>query len=178
MAGAASGISQPTRQQITSDLGLPQGMIDQALQNLTRSTVQHVTDVEILRDGGTIVFTIETDDRQRLDFSLASPIHGDPRLLSVGVSKYSDKNLRTISQCSFQPGGKHESRILGLLRRWVAKQDSSSTERPVELIGSVVDYLSAREGTNDLADDLSETDPLKIRVVPAQGGNKRRENNS
>lgn len=143
-------------------------MIGAAFQFLANSSALKVTDVGILRDGGTIIFGIETDDRQRLDFSLASPFHGEPRLLSVGVSEYSDQNLRTTSRFAFQPGGKMESQLLGILRRWLSKQDSPSKESRLDLIASVVENLSTREGTNDSPDDLSEIASLKIRVALVQ----------
>lgn len=141
-------------------------MRNKIIDFLSKASCLTLHDVDICRDGGTIVFDVETEGQGELSFALNSPFKGEPRLLTVGIAEYSDLNLKTVRRFSFVPGHEKEKQICAFLRDWLVQESEklNSNARWIELIQSVLDVLNEREAPSNSEDVLSEIEPLKIRI--------------
>ncbi len=115
--------------------------------------MMNISDIDIMRDGGTIIFTI-TDDGWITDYSLQSPFLGEPRPIFLGRK-----------QLGFDSS--EEKELLTTLKAWYATEvdetlaaaitelenppfEFKRTEihqqaRPYFLIKTVIDCLSKRQ---------------------------------
>src|SRR6187455_978596 len=77
-----------------------------------------VSNIDICRDGGTVIFEITDGSGKALTGTLITPFQGTPRRLTLGISGFESPNLLCIRRYAMTPGGPSEAVIYDILRYW------------------------------------------------------------
>ena len=125
-----------------------------------------ISRIDILRDGGTVIFEIVDESGKVLSGTLATSWDGVPRRLTLGGSNFELPNLLKTERFALMPGGPTEALVCQILQDWLASDGSSvarvsSSAR--EHIESVVVVLRERLGTTE-SDELEKLSELKVRT--------------
>jgi hypothetical protein len=124
-----------------------------------------VSEIDICRDGGTVVFDVTDQKGVTLAATLVTPFRGTPRRLTLGMSRLEPPNLVRISRFALRPGGPTEALFHSILKHWLVSLDRVTTPYGVGHIETVLNELQNRLGTTE-TDDLEELNEQRVRTWP------------
>jgi|GEM_PF-5482546 len=125
-----------------------------------------ISQVDILRDGGTIMFEVADAQGAKVAGTLVTPFRGIPRLLTVGFSTFEEPNLIRIHGFALTPGGPTEAVVFAMLESWLAASAWHAEGR--EYIEKLLSHLQDRLDSTEV-DEITEEPEKRVRTLRIPG---------